>query len=122
MPCEDCPDPLDLGDDPSLTDWYKGDFVNMMTPRIFEMTISVEVALPLDDASRLLDKARENGAESVAEETIGIIADLNDAQPLFRKVLRAYEANQRLLGFDFQISVRSEDVETTPINDSDSRD
>ena len=114
MPCDDCPEgiemPADINpDDPQFGEFFKDTFVDLMKPRIFDWYLHVEVAFPLESGQTVLDSARSASIEDAKQEAQETIDDLDSLQDFF---LSEIEAVKRLIefdGYDVKVEVRAGD-------------
>jgi len=122
-PCEDCPPgimlPADVNpDDPRFKDFFQETFIELMRPRIFNVNIAVEVAVPMEVGQSIIDRARNpEDIELAMEDAEDYISDLDTFQNF---VLDEINATQRVIeldGYDVQFTVALQDT-PKPQNDN----
>lgn len=116
MTCTDCPEgimlPEDMHpDDPTFGNFFKGDFIELMTPVVKHYVIELEVAVPIEIGQSILDSARTNGVEHAQEEAGVWISDLSTVADFFKDEIQASIRVLELDGYDAKVTVREVDAE-----------
>lgn len=102
------PEGMDPSDE-EFGEFFKNEFIALLTPSINEWNITLKVAVPLETGQTVLDSARSISVEHAKRDAEGYISDLATVPDFFIDEINAAKRILELDGFDVTVRIRKAD-------------